>query len=211
MTQRGIRLILALALSLAAAPAFAKPHACGARTCTTAENCEVCKTPMCEKRRGPNGKMVDAIVGTKTERTCTEAAAEAPAGGGRPPVGRSAGSAPLAISPGIPILDLPPGVTGELHGPVARMSDGTSFTCRCAADSCEESCRATRKGSQLSCSGSCKSYEEFQGCVDDFSTCGWVENGVTTAPRPSGTAGEEAGRTRAPQPSAPGRSAGDAH
>lgn len=74
---------LVLAIAMTPAPALAKPHACGKPACTTEGNCEVCKTPMCEKRPGPDGKLVDAIVGTKTERTCTEPKAEAPSRAGQ--------------------------------------------------------------------------------------------------------------------------------
>jgi len=83
MTIRTSLAALVFTIALAPAPAVAKPHACGKPTCTTEGNCEVCKTPMCEKRPGPDGKPTDAIVGSKTERTCTETEAQAPSGAGR--------------------------------------------------------------------------------------------------------------------------------
>jgi len=191
MSLRRIHLALVLVLSLAAAPSIAKPHACGKPTCTKEGTCEVCKIPLCEKRPGPGGKMVDGIVGTKTERTCTEEEAQTPARGGTPTVGSNTGPATLVKRSGPRILELPSGVTVEVSGTTARMSNGGTFTCGCFDSGCPSSCVATRKGDQITCSGTCQEPQEFRGCVIS-ANCGWTKGSAASAPRPSGAAGMKA-------------------
>lgn len=76
-----------------------------------------------------------------------------------------------------PVLTLPPGVTVELRGMMARMSNGDTFTCGCSDVQCSGSCTADQRGSQLTCSGTCMTYEEFYGCVRD-ATCGWSPGSI---------------------------------
>jgi hypothetical protein len=104
-----------------------------------------------------------------------------------------------------PVLQVPSGVTVELRGAVARMSNGDTFTCGCSDVACEGSCQATQKGDTLSCSGSCMTSEEFHGCIRQAS-CGWHQGGPTAATRSRGPAPTQAGPSVAPPrppPSAP--------
>lgn len=108
-----------------------------------------------------------------------------------------------------PVLQVPSGVTAELHGAVARMSNGNTFTCACSDVACEGSCRATQKGNALSCSGSCMTSEEFQGCVRQ-ATCGWHRGAPAAATRSRGAAPTGASPPVAPtRPQAPAPRAGD--
>jgi hypothetical protein len=66
--------------------ATAAPVECGARSCGewkqegSNKKCRTCKTPLCERRPGPDGKMQETLVGNKVEKEC-----EISQGQGRPP------------------------------------------------------------------------------------------------------------------------------
>jgi hypothetical protein len=95
------------------------------------------------------------------------------------------------------VLRPPSGVSVDLRGSVAYLSDGKSYTCTCDGLSCESSCKSKRDGSTLTCSGTCKNHEEFYGCIRE-GTCGWHEGKSSVGLRPRGSSG-----TLAPVPDAP--------
>ena len=81
-----IPLLVVAMFAAARSGATAAPVECGKRTCDnwksegSNKQCRTCKTPLCEQRPGPDGKMQSYIVGNKVEKEC-----EISQGPGRPP------------------------------------------------------------------------------------------------------------------------------
>ena len=91
----------ALAVALAGPAAVAAPHACGAPKCEkkviNGNDCQVCKTVMCDTRPLPGGGSGEVIVGSSTTTSCT-----APQRPGRSTAGSVPGaSGTFSPAPGI--------------------------------------------------------------------------------------------------------------